>query len=145
MSVTALSFAVAAAAYTGFQWTIRVVVYPQFSRAAAAGNDLWTVYEAAHQRLVSLAVGPLFAALGITSLAALARPPAGVGRWLPALGVAFVAVVLAATALLAVPLHGRLARRWHPGDHRRLMAVDTLRLVASVAATVVAVAMVAAG
>lgn len=143
MSGTALAFAVAASLYTGFQWTIRVVVYPQFAQAAAAGDRAWVDYEAAHQRLVSVAVGPLFAALGLAALAVLARPPAGVGRTLPGLGVVLVGAVLALTGLAAVPLHGRLSRRWDAGDHRRLLAVDSARLVAAAGATAVAVAIAA--
>ena len=141
MAATAVAYAVSAALYTGFQWTIRVLVYPQFARVGRAD---FPDYERSHQRLVSYAVGPLFVALGLTALAVVGRPPAGVARWEAFLAIIPVGVILAVTALLAVPLHGRLATGFDPVAHRRLLAVDTVRLVAAVAATVGAVAVLVA-
>jgi hypothetical protein len=83
-------------------------------------------------------VGPLFAGQGGTTLWLLADRPEGTP--LPAVlaGAACLAVVLAATALGAVPLHRRLGEAWDDGAHRRLLRVDTLRAVAATAGTVAA-------
>jgi len=50
--------------YTGFQLTIRGVVYPQMAKVP---EPVWVDYEAAHQRRVSVVVGPLFAVLVFAS------------------------------------------------------------------------------
>lgn len=141
MAVTAAAYVVASALYAGFQWTIRVLVYPQFVRVGRAD---FPAYERSHQRLVSIAVGPLFVALGVAGLALLARPPARVARWEALLAVAPVGVILAVTAFLAVPLHGRLAAGYDRAAHRRLLLVDSVRLAAAVAAVAAAVAVLAA-
>ncbi|MGY1754852.1 DUF1772 domain-containing protein [Blastococcus sp. SYSU D01042] len=123
------------AAYAGFQWTVRVLVYPQFARVPPAA---FAAYERGHQRLVTRVVGPLFAGQGITTLLLLARRPAGVPL-LPVLaGAAALAVVLAVTALLAVPLHRRLDGGWDAGAHHRLLRVDGVRVAAATAGVVAA-------
>ena len=131
------------AAYAGFQWTVRFLVYPQFARVPA---DAFAAYERSHQRLVSRVVGPLFAGEGVTTLLLLAVRPAGVPL-LPLLaGTASLAVVLGVTAFLAVPLHRRLDAGWDPEAHRRLLRVDGLRVAAATAGTACAVwALLAAG
>ena len=141
MSATAVAYVVSAALYTGFQWTIRVLVYPQFTRVRW---EDFPDYERSHQRFVSLAVGPLFVALGLTALALVGRPPAGVARWEAFLAIVPVGVILAVTALLAVPLHGRLSTGFDGAVHRRLLAVDTIRLVAAAAATAAGIAVLVA-
>ena len=123
------------AAYAGFQWTVRAVVYPQFAGVPAAA---FPAYERAHQRRVSRVVGPLFAGQAITTLWLLAARPAGTAL-LPVLaGAACLAVVLGVTAVLAVPLHRRLGEGWDADAHRRLLHADTARAVAATAGTLVA-------
>lgn len=136
---TALALLVSTALYTGFQWTIRVVVYPQF---ATVPPEAFVRFEARHQRLVSVAVGPLFLASGLAALVALARPPAGVGRLLPLATAAAVGAILLVTALLAVPLHRALSDGYDAAVHRRLLRVDTARLLLAVLATAGALATV---
>lgn len=120
------------AAYAGFQWTVRIVVYPQF---AAVPPLAFAAFERSHQRLVTRVVGPLFAGQGLTTLLLLGLRPAGVPL-LPVLaGAVALAVVLVVTALLAVPLHRRLDRGWDPAAHRRLLGVDGLRVAAATAGT----------
>jgi hypothetical protein len=140
VSLTAVAFVVASALYTGFHWTIRVLAYPQFAQVPA---DAFVPYERNHQRLVSIAVGPLFAALVVTALAVLVDRPDGTPLWEPILGVGLVGVILAVTALVAVPLHGRLGTGFDLRTHRRLLAVDAVRLGAAALTTAVAVAVLA--
>ncbi|WNV73879.1 DUF1772 domain-containing protein [Geodermatophilus sp. DSM 44513] len=123
------------AAYAGFQWTVRALVYPQF---ALVPPGAFTAYERRHQQRISWVVGPLFAGQGVTTLWLLAARPAGTPL-LPVLaGAACLAVVLGATALGAVPLHRRLGDGWDGGAHQRLLRVDTLRAVAATAGTAAA-------
>lgn len=123
---------VLAAAYAGFQWTVRFLVYPQF---AAVPPAAFAAFERSHQRRVTRVVGPLFAGQGVTTLLLLGTRPAGVPL-LPVLaGAACLAVVLGVTAFLAVPLHRRLDRGWDGDAHRRPLRVDGARVAAATAGT----------
>lgn len=120
------AYALAAAAYAGFQLTVRFVVYPQFARVPGAAS---AAYEQAHQRLVTPIVGLLFGALGLTAAALLWTAPWPAG--LAAAGL--FAGILAATAFGAVPQHGRLTRGFDERAHRRLLAWDTARAALALA------------
>jgi len=121
-----LALLMAAAGYAGFQWTIRILVYPQFGQVPPEG---FARYERAHQRRAAIAVGPLFTALGLACLVALVSRP---GWWTGCAGAGFAAI-LALTAVGAVPQHARLTTSFDPVVYRRLLAVDTARLVLAVA------------
>ncbi|GGL99202.1 DUF1772 domain-containing protein [Nakamurella endophytica] len=119
----------AAAAYAGFQWTVHLVLYPQF---ALVGPDVAARYAAAHQRRITPLVAVLFAAWGGTALWWLLAPD-GRGRWPGVVAGLLLVAVLAVTAFAAVPEHRRLARGWDPQAHRRLLRADAVRvLLASV-------------
>ncbi|WP_100497567.1 DUF1772 domain-containing protein [Geodermatophilus chilensis] len=122
------------AAYAGFQWTVRALVYPQFALVPAVA---FPAYERRHQQRITWVVGPLFGGQGVTTLWLLADRTEGA---LPAVlaGAACLALVLAATALGAVPLHRRLGEGWDDAAHRRLLRVDTGRAVAGTAGTAAA-------
>ncbi len=120
------------AAYAGFQWTVRGVVYPQFAQVPAAA---FPAYERRHQQRISRVVGPLFAGQLLTTAVLLATRPSA-----PVLaGAACLAAVLLLTALGAVPQHRRLSAGWDDAAFRRLLRVDTLRAGAATAGTVAAV------
>ncbi|MGY1796505.1 DUF1772 domain-containing protein [Geodermatophilus sp. SYSU D00525] len=123
------------AAYAGFQWTVRALVYPQFAQVPAAA---FPAYGRAHQRRVSRVVGPLFAGQGVTTLWLLAARPDGVPLPPVLVGGACLAVVLGVTALLAVPLHRRLAEGFDAGAFGRLLRADTVRALAATAGVVAA-------
>ncbi|RZU32197.1 DUF1772 domain-containing protein [Blastococcus saxobsidens] len=123
------------AAYAGFQWTVRIVVYPQFAQVPPAA---FAAYERSHQRRVTRVVGPLFAGQVVTTSALLVAQPAGTPLVPVLVGAGCLAVVLAVTALLAVPLHRRLDRGWDAGAHRRLLSVDGVRVCAATAGTAAA-------
>ncbi|MGY1734605.1 DUF1772 domain-containing protein [Geodermatophilus sp. SYSU D00684] len=123
------------AAYAGFQWTVRALVYPQFAQVPAAA---FPAYERAHQRRVSRVVGPLFAGQGVTTLWLLAARPDGVPLLPVLVGGACLAVVLGVTALLAVPLHRRLGAGFDAGAFGRLLRADTVRALAATCGTVAA-------
>jgi hypothetical protein len=123
------------AAYAGFQWTVRALVYPQFALVPPAA---FPAYERRHQRRITGVVGPLFAGQGGTTLWLLAARPEGTPLPPVLLGAACLAGVLLATALGAVPLHRRLEQAWDDGAYRRLLRVDTVRAVAATAGTAAA-------
>lgn len=128
MPWTVVAFLVATSLYAGFQWTVRIVVYPQFSGVGAAE---FARYERAHQQRVTLAVGPLFACLVLTTGALVVRHPSNAPAWTSVSAVALLSVILSVTALLAVPLHRTLAVGFDESSHRRLLAVDSIRLAAA--------------
>jgi hypothetical protein len=123
------------AAYAGFQWTVRALVYPQFALVPPA---VFPAYERRHQQRVTRVVGPLFAGQGVTTLWLLADRPEGTPLTPVLAGAACLAVVLAATALGAVPLHRRLGAAWDEAAYRRLLRVDSVRAVAATAGTAAA-------
>ena len=123
------------AAYAGFQWTVRALVYPQFALVPPAA---FPAYERRHQQRISRVVGPLFAAQGGTTLWLLADRPAGTPPAAVLTGAACLGVVLVVTALGAVPAHRRLGEAWDGGVYRRLLRFDTVRVVAATAGTAAA-------
>ena len=129
------AYALAAAAYAGFQLTIRLVVYPQLARVPA---DAFPAYERAHQRLVTPLVGLLFGALVVTCVALLALGPRAGG----AAAAALLGLLLAVTALGAVPEHTRLSRGFDPVAHRRLLGWDGARAALAVGQLALGVALV---
>lgn len=136
-----LAHLVAVSAYAGFQWTVQVVVYPQFGGVPAPA---FGAYEEAHQRRVSRVVGPLFAAQLLTTGALLVARPPGVPPAPVVVSAVLLAVVLATTALGAVPQHRRLSAGWDAAAHRSLLRADAVR-VAAATANVATVVVLAAG
>jgi len=134
VSAVSVAHLMSVCAYAGFQWTVHLVVYPQL---AAVPSASFVAYERAHQRRISYLVGPLFAALVVTTALLWARRPEGISLWMPALSAALLLVILAVTGLLAVPLHRRLERGWDRGAHQSLVRVDAVRLAAATANVVV--------
>jgi len=109
---------------TGLILFVAVVHYPLF---ALVHQDAFTRYEARHQRLTTLVVMPAMLVELATAAAALFIAP----PWFPTThaiaGLAMLAAIWASTFLLQVPLHTRLAQRFDPRDHRRLVATNWLR------------------
>ena len=120
----------ATAAYAGFQATVQVLVYRQFP---AVPSSAFPAFEASHSRRIAPLVGVLFGACAVTTVALLVGRPRGV----PLVGIivsaALFAVVLGATALLAVPEHRRLGGGFDADAFRRLLRADLVRTVAATA------------
>ena len=136
MSSSSTAFVVCAAAYAGVQWTVHVVVYPQFAAVPPAS---FAAYERAHQRRISVIVGPLFAAMVLSTGWLVLDHPAGIGVWPMVLTVGLIAAILGVTAFVAVPLHRTLAGGWDPGVDRALRRADLVRTVAATALLTVGV------
>lgn len=136
MTVLAVVHLVLVAAYAGFQWTVRVVVYPQMAGVAEG----FAAYERTHQQRISRVVGPLFAGQGVTTAWLLVLAVRRSAPALPVLaGAVCLAVLLAATWLGAVPQHRVLDRGWDAAAHRRLLRVDSVRVAAATAGLAAAV------
>jgi hypothetical protein len=110
----------------GLIWTIQVVHYPLFARV---GAQEWSQYHAEHSARITLLVGPLMLAEVGLSLALVAAAPEE-RRWLAVVSGALVGVVWGATALLSVPLHGRLAGAPDLGLVAALVQTNWVRTVA---------------
>lgn len=112
---------------TGVIWTIQVVHYPLFSYAA---RDTYPAFAAAHGRLITPVVGPAMLVELVTAVWLLVeRPPAFPPRW-AMIGLALLVVIWASTALLQVPLHGRLAPGYEARTHGWLVGSNWVRTVA---------------
>ncbi len=124
------------AAYAGFQWTVQVLVYRQFPLVPVS---TFVAYERAHQRRVSLVVGPLF---GGQLICAMGLVVTGAGsaalRWS---AVALLVSILGVTGVLAVPLHRRLSAGFDPDVFRALLRVDLARTLLATTNAAVAVAL----
>ena len=128
MSGLAVAHLLLVGGYAGFQWTVRVLVYPQFT---AVPPGAFAAYEDSHSRLVSRVVGPLFAGQLVTTGWLLLVRPDGVLVGALLASAACLAVVLLATALLAVPRHRQLAGGFDAGAFTGLLRADTVRVVAA--------------
>ena len=109
---------------TGVIWFVQVVHYPLFSRVGLAE---FAAYHAAHTSRTSYVVFvPMVVEL--TSSAALVawRPP-GVGAMLAWAGLAAAGLTWLSTALVQVPLHGRLSAGFDRSDHGRLVRSNAAR------------------
>lgn len=104
MKLVLLGNFAAACALAGLIWTVQVVVYPQFARVGAAE---WAAYHAAHSARITWVVGPLMVAEAGLALLLFAAAPAE-RRALALVALALVGLAWAWTALVSVPLHGRL-------------------------------------
>jgi hypothetical protein len=129
----------ATAAYAGFQSTVQVLVYRQFPAVPA---DAFPAYEAGHSRRITPLVGVLFGGCAVTTVLLLAARPRGVPLTGVVVSAALFAVVLGATALLAVPEHRRLGSGFRPDAFRRLLRADLIRTVAAVGNAALALALV---
>ena len=142
MSPAGIAHLAAACAYAGFQVTITAVVYPQLAAVGRVAPAVFPAHEARHATRTAVVVGPLFAALvGATGWLVVAAPTS-VLVWAAA---GCTALVLAVTALAAVPRHDRLRGGWDPTVMGRLLRVDAVRAGAALAQVALAVAVVARG
>ncbi len=112
---------------TGVIWYVQIVHYPLFARVGEAG---FAGFHARHTRWTGWVVAPAMLVELVTGLGLVIRPPATASPAAAALGLALIAVIWIATALLQVPAHRRLARRFDPVTLRRLVAGNWIRTAA---------------
>lgn len=111
----------------GVIWFVQLVHYPLLDRAGAAG---FAAFQRVNTRRTAWVVVPPMVVEVLTAIALVAVPPAGVSRAAAGLGLALLAAIWLSTFLLQVPRHERLARGYHPGAHRGLVATNWLRTAA---------------
>lgn len=122
----------------GVIWVIQVVHYPLF---AGVGTEGFADYEGAHTRRITWVVMPtMLVELGTAAILAVG-PLEPLDRTLAWVGLGLVALVWASTALLQVPLHGRLSRGFDPKAHAQLVATNWIRTAAWSARGVLALAL----
>jgi hypothetical protein len=116
--------------YAGFQWTVRVLVYPQFTAVPPAA---FAGYERTHGQRISRVVGPLFAGQLLTTGWLLLARPEGVVLAGVLASAACLAVVLGVTGLAAVPRHRLLGAGFDAGAFTGLLRADSVRVAAATA------------
>lgn len=118
----------AAALHLGFQATVTLLVYPALVERGRQG-DAWAAVHAAHSRRITPLVVVVYAALLVPVVVAGWRLARGDAGWGSALAVGGAVLAFAATAAVAAPAHGRLARGWDDVVGLRLVRADALRLL----------------
>ena len=126
---------VATCVMVGVIWFVQLVHYPLL---ALIGIDRAPEIAVEHQRRTAWVVGLPMAVEGVTTLALLFACPDGVDVWLPWLGAVILAVVLASTVLLSVPLHERMANSPDTTIGRRLVVTNWPRTIGWTARAIVA-------
>lgn len=117
--------------HAGFQTTVSTLVYPMLARTPA---ESWVAVHRRHSRSITPIVAVVYGAVLAACAASLVVSPT------PAVVVASAAstAALAATALRAAPLHGRLAAYPDPVLMRQLLRADRVRSIAAIIALVAA-------
>lgn len=136
MTALLLVHAGATVAMAGLVWFVQLVHYPLF---AHVGRDGFARYELEHTRRTTWLVAPLMLVEAATALALLAADPSA----LTVAGAALLGVVWLSTALVQVPLHGRLERGFDAGAHRRLVRSNAVRTSAWTGRAAIALALLA--
>lgn len=126
---------VATCVMVGVIWFVQLVHYPLL---ALIGVDRAPEIAVEHQRRTAWVVGLPMAVEGVTTLVLLFARPDGVNAWLAWLGAVILAVVLASTVLLSVPLHERMANSPDATIGRRLVVTNWPRTIGWTARAVVA-------
>lgn len=126
---TSTALLAATCLHAGFQLTVTTLVYPALFWVDAAG---WAQAHARHSRAVTPLVGLVYAVLVAAGVWSVAVQPPDAGTAVALLG---SVAAIAATAVVAAPLHGRLGREG-PEENllHRLRRADLVRSVASVVA-----------
>ena len=127
MKLVWLVHAAATWALVGLIWLIQLVHYPGFGRV---GADAFAGYEAFHTRAITPLVGVLMLAEGLTALLLLGAAFTATERLALGIGLGLIALVWLHTALIAVPLHGRLASGADAEAIGRLVATNWVRTLA---------------
>lgn len=132
--------AAATLALVGLIWTVQVVHYPLMAHVGAAG---YRAFQAAHERRITVVVGPLMLVEAASAALLALAPPAGASRVLAWLGLGLVLVVWALTQWVSVPCHARLRAGFDAAAHRRLVRTNWLRTAAWTARGALALALLA--
>lgn len=122
-----VAHAVSTVFMAGMIWTIQVVHYPLF---AEVGPERFPAYEAAHSARITWVILVPWAVQGLTTVALLVSPPAGVPRSLVYAAAVLAAIPVMVTIAFSVPAHGELASGFDAAAHARLVGTNWLRTAA---------------
>jgi formate hydrogenlyase subunit 3/multisubunit Na+/H+ antiporter MnhD subunit len=111
----------------GVIWFVQVVHYPLL---ATIGQDRASEIAQEHQRRTGWVVGAPMAIEGVTALWLLVQRPQHVNVLLPWLAAILLAVALASTLFLSVPLHEKMANSPTSDIGARLVRTNWPRTVA---------------
>jgi hypothetical protein len=111
----------------GVIWFVQVVHYPLL---ATIGQDRASEIAQEHQRRTGWVVGAPMAIEGVTTLWLLVQRPQHVNVLLPWLAAFFLAVALASTIFLSVPLHEKMANSPTADIGARLVRTNWPRTIA---------------
>jgi hypothetical protein len=125
---------VATCVMVGVIWFVQLVHYPLL---ALIGSDRAPTVAVEHQRRTAWVVGLPMATEGVTTLILLVSCPDGVDAWLAWAGAVVLAVVLASTVFLSVPLHERMANDPDESIGRRLVVTNWPRTIGWTARAVI--------
>ena len=110
----------------GLIWFVQIVHYPLF---AQVGTDLFSEYEAAHNRLTTWVVGPPMLVEGATALVLLLSKPKSILSGQLWFGVLLLFLIWTSTALLQVPQHEILTRGFTAEAYGFLVTSNWVRTV----------------
>jgi hypothetical protein len=109
---------------TGVIWVVQIVHYPLF---AGVGQEVFPMYAADHNTLITLVVMPaMLMELGSAALLVLLRP-AGFPLWAGVAGLVLVVLIWGATFFVSVPQHSVLLSGFDATAHRTLVSTNWLR------------------
>jgi len=110
----------------GLIWMVQVVHYPLFAKVA---TEKYESYQASHQSLTTLVVGPPMLLELVTAVLLIWYRPAAVPGWIVYLALALLVVVWASTAFVQVPCHEKLTSGFDAAAHSKLVASNWIRTV----------------
>lgn len=111
---------------TGLIWLVQVVHYPLLEQV---GPGSFGQYHAEHVRRIGPIVGPAMIAELVTAAGLVVVRPPGIPLWLAISGLIAAAITWISTAMVQVPLHGRLASGFEFETHRSLVRSNWVRTI----------------
>lgn len=111
---------VSCAFLTGLIWTVQLAHYPAFSYVS---EDRFPSFHKFHSRAITWVVAPAMSMDLLAALALFGADP----NWLWASNLTGALAAWIVTALVSVPIHGRLARGYSAADIQRLTQTNWAR------------------
>ena len=139
--IAAVAQVVGSVGMFGVIWMVQVVHYPLMRFVS---GEQFARFETAHRMRISWVVGPLMAVEGVSVLAFLFAPPAGLPWWLPWAGAGAEAIAIGTTVFVSAPLHEKLNAHFDPATLNRLVATNWIRTIAWTCRAGLAIAMLVA-
>jgi hypothetical protein len=112
---------------TGLIWVVQIVQYPFFAYVA---RENFVAYHDDYRFWITPIVGPAMVVELLTAGLLFAYPPENTDAFYLWAGLALTVIIWAATFLLQVPLHEKLAAGFDPAAHAALVKTNWIRTVA---------------